>query len=190
MKYFYYLLLIFLCASCGKGVDEVGNNGICDGYGPPENSQYILPYPTGTSVKVTQGNCSATSHNGSSRYAYDFAMDIGNQIVAIRAGTVTEIEESKEDGNGCSSGANFLRVKHADNTEALYVHLTKDGVLPSLNQVVQQGQVVALSGNTGCSGGPHLHLQVEINDVSIPITFSNAGNNPRGLIDGNSYTAF
>lgn len=189
MKNFFYILSLFFLTNCGKGIDEVGHNGICDGYGPAETSNYILPYPTGTSVKVTQGNCSATSHNGKSRYAYDFAMDIGNQIVAIRAGTVIEVEESKEDGNGCSSGANFVRIRHTDNSEAIYVHLTKDGVIPTVNQVVNQGDYIAISGNTGCSGGPHLHLQVEINDDSIPITFSNAGNNPRGLIDGSSYLA-
>jgi murein DD-endopeptidase MepM/ murein hydrolase activator NlpD len=182
-------LLFILLVSCGAGVDEVGHNGVCEGYEAAEDSPYVLPYPPGTAVKISQGNCSATSHRGKDRYAYDFAMDIGNQIVAIRAGTVTELEESKSDGNGCADGANYIRVRHSDGSEALYVHLTKDGVIPALSDSVTQGQVIARSGNTGCSGGPHLHLQVESGDNSIPITFSNAGRNPRGLIDGQTYTA-
>jgi murein DD-endopeptidase MepM/ murein hydrolase activator NlpD len=189
MKMICILFFTLLLSSCGSGVDEVAHNGVCDGYGPYQESQYVLPYAVGTSVKISQGNCSATSHRGQSRYAYDFAMDIGTQIVAIRAGTVSELEESKEDNNGCSDGANFVRIKHDDGTEAVYVHLTKDGVIPSQRERVTQGQIIARSGNTGCSGGPHLHLQVESGDDSIPITFSNAGSNPRGLVDGNTYTA-
>jgi len=40
-----------------------------------------------------------------------------------------------------------------------YAHISRAEVI--VGDVVAAGQLVALSGNTGCSTGPHLHFQVE-----------------------------
>jgi murein DD-endopeptidase MepM/ murein hydrolase activator NlpD len=51
-----------------------------------------------------------------------------------------------------------------------YMHLSK--ILVNTGQLVMPGQLIALSGDTGYAIGPHLHLTVRINDISIdPMTF-------------------
>lgn len=51
-----------------------------------------------------------------------------------------------------------IRSDGADAYDSQYVHLSRVDVL--VNQRVTHGDVIGLSGNTGCSTGPHLHFQV------------------------------
>lgn len=50
---------------------------------------------------------------------------------------------------------------------ALYFHLDKFLVEP--NQPVKKGDIIALSGNTGYTTGPHLHFQLEDLNSNQPI---------------------
>jgi murein DD-endopeptidase MepM/ murein hydrolase activator NlpD len=192
MKIVLILLFIILNFSlgCGDGVPEISHSGICDGYADWSTSAYKLPWPVGVTHEVSQGNCGAASHVGSQRYAYDFDMDIGSAIVASRAGVVLEMEEQYADGGGCSE-LNYISIRHSDGTIAKYLHLTQNGVLVNVGNSVNQGDSIALSGNSGCSSGPHLHFVVFTSDEkdSVPVTFSNTSINTRGLRAGKSYTA-
>ncbi len=91
-------------------------------------------------------------------------------------------------------------VRHVDGTVARYIHLKKNGVLVRLGNKVRQGQKIALSGNTGQTGGPHLHFDVQrcgpnlppnYNKLpcgmTVPVTFRNAGSNVCGLLPGRRY---
>jgi murein DD-endopeptidase MepM/ murein hydrolase activator NlpD len=51
-------------------------------------------------------------------------------------------------------------IRHADNTAAAYLHLQKGSLLVKKNQQVARGQIIALSGNTGNSSNPHVHVDV------------------------------
>ena len=119
--------------------------------------------------------------------------------------------EDLESGTvGLGDEANLINVKHDDGTEAQYVHLTLNGALKNEGDSVIQGEIIALSGNTGYTTGPHLHFQViqaliECEDTdprenfmwyscnSIPITFKNTSEHCFGLLDfklmPNGYTA-
>ena len=190
-KIIFMLLMTLTSISCGSGVDSIANTGVCDGYNSSSTSAYILPFVAGNKHEVGQGNCSAVSHYSTQRYAYDFSMDIGTSIVAARSGTVSKVQESYEDGSPCPNN-NYIEVLHADGSIASYVHLTKNGALVSLGDVVSQGQAIAQSGNTGCSTAPHLHFVVWKNSDytdSLPVTFSNTVENDRGLKAGKEYTA-
>lgn len=59
----------------------------------------------------------------------------------------------------------YVVVRHYNNTETLYAHLSKFLVKPG--QYVKVGQPIALSGNTGRSTGPHLHFEVRYMGYAI-----------------------
>ncbi len=185
------LLLLALTQGCGRGSDEITHIGVCDAYPAPAASPYKLPWAPGIARTVGQGNCSAASHFADYRYAYDIGMDVGAAIHAARAGTVIGVKEDETDGNGCPR-ANYVYVEHSDGTVGQYAHLTRNGAVVNVNDVVTQGQHIANAGNTGCSTGAHLHFQVvrtRYSSETLPVTFSNAANESRGLRSGTSYTA-
>lgn len=52
----------------------------------------------------------------------------------------------------------MLVIDHGNGLSTYYGHLSE--VLVRVGQFVEQGQVVARSGNTGLSTGPHLHFEI------------------------------
>jgi murein DD-endopeptidase MepM/ murein hydrolase activator NlpD len=90
-------------------------------------------------------------------------------------------------------------VRHADGTTALYGHLTHEGALVGVGDAVRQGDVLALSGNTGNTANkPHLHFSVATRDPvaggtdgcpTLPVNFRNSVANPSGPQVGQSYPA-
>ena len=62
-------------------------------------------------------------------------------------------------------------VDHGNDIKTLYGHLSK--ALVTADQKVQRGQVLALTGNTGRSSGPHLHYEIQV--AGQPV-------NPRGYL--------
>ncbi|HHO56462.1 MAG TPA: M23 family metallopeptidase [Trueperaceae bacterium] len=158
-----------------------------------ENSEYVLPFAVGKTVKVQLGNCSSSYHSEQypDKFAYDFVMDIGTEILASRAGKVIYVEES---GRDYRHPNNLVVVDHGDNTFAEYMHLTHNGAAVEVGDEVKAGDLIGLSGATGLAGYPHLHFIVVKNDPSwpyeaIPITFRNTEANPRGLKSYTHYTA-
>jgi murein DD-endopeptidase MepM/ murein hydrolase activator NlpD len=56
-------------------------------------------------------------------------------------------------------------VDHGNGLETYYAHLSQFLVLPG--QEVQRGQVIALSGGTGRTTGPHVHYEVRLGGTPI-----------------------
>lgn len=81
----------------------------------------------------------------------DFSAVVGTQIKSAITGTVIEVKKSNV------SLGNFVRVKNADIITT-YAHCSEIKVKEG--DKVSQGDVIALSGNTGKSSGPHLHFEV------------------------------
>lgn len=179
---------LFILFGCGSGSDPISLLGICDGYAnSQEEALYTAPFATSEPISIGQGNCSAISHFGNDKYAYDFSAEIGTEILAIRSGTVVDVVEEFADGSPCPNN-NVLSIEHPDGSIAEYVHLTKNGALVDKGSQVQAGEVIALSGNTGCSSGPHLHLVVKKQSRSLPITFQNLSPFHKRLQTGSSYS--
>jgi murein DD-endopeptidase MepM/ murein hydrolase activator NlpD len=119
-------------------------------------------------------------------------MPIGTRIVAAREGEVIRIEERFANSTRVSGEENYIEVRHADGTLAWYFHLTTNGVLVEVGDRVERGQIIGLSGDSGDSGAPHLHFEVDgacTPCASIAITFRNTRPHPHGLIKGESYLA-
>ena len=54
-----------------------------------------------------------------------------------------------------------MNIEHPDGTVAFYAHLMQESVVVGVGQQVARGELIALSGNSGATGGlPHLHFGV------------------------------
>jgi murein DD-endopeptidase MepM/ murein hydrolase activator NlpD len=126
---------------------------------------FMLPLACKKTAKITQGNNSPYSHNGKSAYAFDLGLGLDTPLHAMNAGTVALVKNDIKPGNPCYSGggqecansANYVLIDHGDGTSTLYLHLNEAKV--TKGQKVSRGDLVALSGGTGWSTGPHAHVQ-------------------------------
>ena len=82
----------------------------------------------------------------------DFVCDIGTEIIAAAGGEVLELRENKE-GYG-----KLLIIDHGNGFITRYGQLSEFKVKEG--DRVEKGEVIALSGNSGMSTGPHLHYEV------------------------------
>lgn len=137
------------------------------------SNECCLGVPPGT---LTQAY--SACGNGGSHYGRDYGTPIGTPIYAGIAGTVVGSALGFPNcySNGCSSTCwnafNYVKIKSdcgdpADATHDLFVYYLH---IDSLAQGIQngshvsKGQLVALSGNSGCSSGPHIHIET----ASVP----------------------
>ena len=81
----------------------------------------------------------------------DFGTPVGTPVHAMSTGTV--IFAGFEGGYG-----NKIEIEYWDGTVSYFAHLSSIGV--TVGEQVKPGEVVGLSGNTGHSTGPHLHLEI------------------------------
>lgn len=95
----------------------------------------------------------------------DIAVAYGSDVRAAAAGTV--IFSGQKGGYG-----NCVIVSHGNGLATLYGHLSE--LIAKVNDKVKVGQVIAKSGNSGRSTGPHLHYEVHKNNTPInPKLFMN-----------------
>ena len=88
----------------------------------------------------------------------DYATPIGTKAIAISDGVVTRV------GNHPAAGIH-ITVQHTEKYSTRYLHLNK--TLVKQGQKVSMGQVIAETGNTGRSTGPHLHFELHVNNVPV-----------------------
>lgn len=94
----------------------------------------------------------------------DFAASTGTEVFAPGDGEVVKVE-SNYWGYG-----NVITIDHGYGYQTRYAHLSKFAV--TKGQKVKRGQLIGYVGSTGKATGPHLHYEVEKNDVKVdPIHF-------------------
>lgn len=147
----------------------------------PQNVMYQLPIDKKTALQIAQGFNGRQSHTDEqNRYAIDFSMPVGTPILAARGGLVMQtsgdFNRAGMNREKYAARANIVRIVHDDGTMAVYAHLKQGGVMVREGQRVATGQLIAYSGNTGYSTGPHLHFCLQVNRnmnlVSIPFRMS------------------
>jgi murein DD-endopeptidase MepM/ murein hydrolase activator NlpD len=102
-----------------------------------------------------------THHNGC-----DYGSAMGTPVKAIANGKVIYAAPStikRPDGEP-GGGGYIVRVRHKVNGEwitATYMHLRKASFTVRKGDLVKEGEILALSGNSGDSTGPHLHFEIQ-----------------------------
>lgn len=93
----------------------------------------------------------------------DIAVPVGSYVRSTGAGRVVEIGADEEYGR-------FVRIEHAGDFRSLYAH--NSWTFVSAGDSVEAGEVIALSGSTGRSTAPHLHLEIERSGTLVdPLPF-------------------
>jgi murein DD-endopeptidase MepM/ murein hydrolase activator NlpD len=169
------------------------------GYPDRSNSPYRLPWEQGNVFRCVQGNLGLWSHTPFSYqyqiYAYDFSHDHGDDVLAMRDGTVWQCDDNSPDGGDLQNtitilhgaavnGHDFDQNGNSRRTFAVYVHGQQDSIknafgltnaagdpiLPPVGTPVVRGQLIMKADDTGRSAYNHLHIHVE------PATVNAAGN--------------
>jgi murein DD-endopeptidase MepM/ murein hydrolase activator NlpD len=92
------------------------------------------------------------SHGG-----VDFRAAVGTPVKAMAPGVVAGVGDTDKECMGASFGR-FVFIEYDNGLSSAYGHLSL--VKAKVGERVARGQVVAYSGNTGYSTGPHLHVTV------------------------------
>jgi murein DD-endopeptidase MepM/ murein hydrolase activator NlpD len=109
------------------------------------------------------GVITQTSHKG--HVALDYGVPVGTNVKTTMDGKVTYAGWNNE-------GYGNLVIVENGGYKTYYAHLSSIPV--KVGQMVDEGDVIGLSGNTGNSTGPHLHYEIRKNGVAInPLTTIN-----------------
>jgi murein DD-endopeptidase MepM/ murein hydrolase activator NlpD len=162
-----------------------------------DDQLYLLPFPPGRSFRVVQGQDGGFSHTGENRFAIDFGTPEGTPVLAARDGLIVLTRDGFDAGApdpAFKKRANLVFVRHSDGTLGEYLHLLKGTVRARVGQTVRAGQLLAYSGNSGYSRGPHLHFMVfrakdSKTRESLPIRFVTAQGSGLVLEEGGIYAS-
>ncbi len=190
LDFFVYLYLFTEGKTDGKLSARTGFS--YPGYPDRSNSPYRLPWEQGSVLRCVQGNLGLWSHTPFSFeyqiYGYDFSHDHGDDVLAMRDGTVWQCDDNNPDGGDVQNtitilhgaavnGHDFDQNGNSRRTLAVYVHGQQDsiknafggGALPAIGTPVPRGKVIMKADDTGRSAYNHLHIQVQ------PATVNAAG---------------
>jgi murein DD-endopeptidase MepM/ murein hydrolase activator NlpD len=93
----------------------------------------------------------------------DYRAVVGTEIYAVNRGVVRIAQSYTDYGKS-------IFIDHGLGLVSYYLHLSKYKV--KVGQVVEAGQTIGLSGDTGYTLGAHLHLGIRINEVTVdPVKF-------------------
>lgn len=116
----------------------------------PISSPYGLrndPFGKKNAAGGGKANRKRSMHHG-----IDIAVPVGTKLHAVRAGEVVQVSSSRY-GYG-----RMIKVRDHEGMYQIYAHCSK--ILKKEGDKVKQDEVIALSGNTGRSTGPHLHFEI------------------------------
>jgi murein DD-endopeptidase MepM/ murein hydrolase activator NlpD len=159
---------------------------------------YKLPTPAGQPWMLTQGPYGSFSHWGNSLHAYDIAPLGGRCVVAMRGGIVHTHDLGMGQDHSRRTFGNYITIDHGDGEYSHYAHLATGSFVVRDGQRVEQGQALAVVGNSGYTlgegGGYHIHVHVtrapSISSGSVPFRFEDLnGGARRGVVVSSNRSA-
>lgn len=110
-----------------------------------------LGYPTSyRSISAGYPNYSSGAYHG----GIDFPCPTGTPVYAADSGYVTVATYSNV------SYGNRVMINHGNGISTLYAHNSR--LCVQVGEAVTKGQIIAYSGSTGNSSGPHCHFEVRL----------------------------
>lgn len=142
-------------------IDEVVVVGTKDVYvtsAPQNASSSGFKWPLSI-LGVETSKFGAIRQNGTKVHGgVDIGVPVGTKVIAVKSGTVVEAKYDKSYGY-------YVLIDHGNGLKTRYAHNKRNVV--SAGQKVSAGQLIALSGNSGYSTGPHLHFEVILNGKKV-----------------------
>ena len=115
-----------------------------------------LGYPTDSrTVSAGYPNYSSGGYHG----GIDFPVRTGSNVYAAASGTVILVKYLNY------SYGRYIIIDHGNGLSTLYAH--NSSIEVSVGDKVSRGQVIAHSGSTGNSTGPHCHFEVRVNGSRV-----------------------
>jgi murein DD-endopeptidase MepM/ murein hydrolase activator NlpD len=121
-------------------------------------------------LPVTKEDLEATlsdplTHVGADTYAIDFVVPKGSVVKAAANGKIIFIKTDSNQGGDDAIYEDFkfynhIVVKHENGEYTEYGHLKFQGTNKNIGDMVNAGDIIGYSGNTGYSEKPHLHFSV------------------------------
>ncbi len=119
-------------------------------------------FPLATAIKVNSkfnlNRRHPVTHRIAPHKGIDIKAPVGTPVYAPADGVVTFAGYQRAAGY-------YVIVRHEQNYSTVYMHLSKIDV--KKGQQVFVGQIIAKTGNTGRTTGPHLHYEIRINDRPV-----------------------
>lgn len=117
----------------------------------PLGSATFIPSLIPVNGVVTQEMIQTYETDSKTHYGIDIAVPTGSDVLASASGQVVFAGHTTELGN-------LIVVYHGNEYFTYYGH--NESILVNPYQQVNSGHVIARSGNTGESSGPHLHFEI------------------------------
>ncbi len=130
-------------------------------YTPASGGTGQLSYPTDSrTISAGFPNYSSGGYHG----GIDFPVSTGSNVYAAADGIVSLVKYLNY------SYGYYVMINHGNGLSTLYAHNSQ--LLVSAGQTVSRGQVIAKSGSTGNSTGPHCHFEVRLNGTQVnPLSY-------------------
>ncbi len=144
----------------GNGTHDLINEMTKDSDVTPSPGGFVSPLAGGWRDKVTSEfgyRSNPTSAGSEGHTGLDMGVPLGTEVRAVKDGKVLFVRY-KQTGYGY-----HVAIDHGGGLVTMYAHCSE--ILVTEGQTVFAGDVIAKSGSTGRSTGPHLHLEVIQNGV-------------------------
>jgi hypothetical protein len=122
---------------------------------------FDLGRPVADDVRAVVSSGWSAPRPGRLHRALDIRLPTGTPILAVDDGVVVRTVHVDRSDAGL-----WVGVRHASGLTTRYLHLSR--VLVDVGQAVRRGEPIGLSGNTGNSSTPHLHIDLSVPTAMLP----------------------